>query len=264
MRSLVTFLLATALHASAAEPRRPHLQIINGSGKTVDSFWLKSDTGRVANGTITGRVANGTIAPGRETIITTTIGHRFAVGRRYDKSETIFTSEVPAKAVTELQKVPLYFSPSYQGKRGGAEFHPGAGWLKDNGRDPIRAKGVEFSGSADFEAEVNRMPNFALHELAHAYHNRVVAGSFNSPEITAAYDHARASGKYEKIERWHGNEKPNTFECAYAMTNPMEYFAENTEEYFLRNDCFPFTHEELKKHDPELFAALEKQWGIKP
>ena len=150
MRSLVAFLLTTALHASAAEPRRPHLQIINGSGQTVDSFWLKSDTERVANGTI---------APGKETIITTTLGHRFAFVGRDDKLETIVTSEVPvpAQAVTESQKVPLYFSPSYQGKRGRAEFHPGNGWLKDNGRDPNMVKGVEVSGIADFEAEVNRM-----------------------------------------------------------------------------------------------------------
>ena len=28
---------------------------------------------------------------------------------------------------------------------------------------------VEFSGVSDFEAEMKRMPNFALHELAHAY-----------------------------------------------------------------------------------------------
>ena len=171
---------------------------------------------------------------------------------------------VPAKAVAELQKVPLYFSPSYKGKHGGAEFHPDGGWLKDNGRDPIMTKGVEFSGIADFEAEMNRMPNFALHELAHAYHNRVIVGSFDNAEIKAAYDHAKASGKYDKIERWHGNGKPNTFERAYAMTNPMEYFAENTEAYFSRNDFFPFTREELKRHDPEMFAVLEKLWGIKP
>ena len=169
---------------------------------------------------------------------------------------------VPAKAVVELQKVPLYFSPPYQGKRGGAEFHPDAGWLRDNGRDPVMAKGVEFSGVADFESEMNRMPNFALHELAHAYHNRVIAGSFDNAEIKTAYEHAKASGKYEKVERWHGNGRPNTFERAYAMTNPMEYFAENTEAFFGRNDFFPFTREQLKQTDPEMFALLAKLWGM--
>jgi hypothetical protein len=169
---------------------------------------------------------------------------------------------VPAKAVAELQKVPLYFTPPYPGKRGGAEFHPDAGWLRDNGRDPIMAKCVEFSGIANFEREMNRMPNFALHELAHAFHNRVMKGSFNNAEIKAAYDQAKASGKYDHIERWHGNGKPNTFERAYAMTNPMEYFAECSEAYFSRNDFFPFTRDELKLHDPEMFALLEKLWGV--
>ena len=167
---------------------------------------------------------------------------------------------VPGAAVVELQKVPLYFSPPYPGKRGGAEFHPDAGWLRDHGRDPIMAKGVEFSGIANFEQEMNRMPNFALHELAHAYHNRVVRGGFDNAEIKTAYEHAKASGKYDRVERWHGNGKPNTFERAYAMTNPMEYFAENSEAFFSRNDFFPFTREEMKEHDPEMFAVLERLW----
>ena len=168
---------------------------------------------------------------------------------------------VPAPAVAELQKVPLYFSPPYPGKRGGAEFHPDAGWLRENGRDPVMAKGVEFSGIADFEQEMKRMPNFALHELAHAYHYRVVRGGFDNAAIKAAYEHAKASGKYDKVERWHGNGAPNTFERAYAMTNPMEYFAENTEAFFSRNDFFPFTRDELKQTDPEMFELLERLWN---
>ena len=45
----------------------------------------------------------------------------------------------------------------------------------------------------------------------------------------AAYARAKESGKYDKVERHLGNGRPNTFEKAYAMTNPMEYFAETTE-----------------------------------
>ena len=40
----------------------------------------------------------------------------------------------------------------------------------------------------------------------------------------------------------------------------MEYFAESTEAYFSRNDFFPFTREELKKHDPAMFELLAKLW----
>ena len=51
---------------------RPRLQIINGSAQPVDIFWLKSETERVPNGSV---------APGANTVITTTLGHRFA-GRK--------------------------------------------------------------------------------------------------------------------------------------------------------------------------------------
>lgn len=172
--------------------------------------------------------------------------------------------DLPASAVVELKKVPLYFSPAYKPGRSGAEFHPDAGWLGANGRDPLMARGVEFSGVNDFEAEMRRMPNFALHELAHAYHYRVLANGFDNAEIKAAYDGAKASGSYERVERsfGEGNGRANTFERAYALTSPMEYFAEATEVYFARNDFFPFTRVDLKKHDPGMFTLLETLWGL--
>ncbi len=169
---------------------------------------------------------------------------------------------VPAPAVAEMKKVPLYFSPSYEKGRSGAEFHPDAGWLRNNGRDPVMAQAVEFSGVHDFEAEMRRMPNFALHELAHAYHFRSLPDGFGNAEIKAAYQRAKQAGLYDRVERTLGNGKPNTFERAYGITNPMEYFAETTEAYFSRNDFFPFTREELVRHDPEMHELLEKLWGV--
>ena len=168
---------------------------------------------------------------------------------------------VPAAAVAELKKVPLYISSEYPGTKPSAEYHPDADWLRENGRDPAMAKSVEFTNVRIFEQELNRMPNFALHELAHAYHDRVLPSGFANPEIKAAYEKAKAGGKYERVERWHGEGRPNTFERAYAMENPMEYFAETSEAFLSRNDFFPFTRDELKRHDPEMFALLEKLWG---
>lgn len=82
---------------------------------------------------------------------------------------------VPRAAVAELRKVPLWFSPEYPGVQPRAEYHPDAGWLRDNNRDPKMEKVVEFTNVRIFERETKRMPNFALHELAHAYHDRVLA-----------------------------------------------------------------------------------------
>jgi dipeptidyl-peptidase-4 len=67
-------------------PRRPQLQILNASNQAVDVFWLKSDSERVPNGSV---------APGKDTVISTTIGHKFAIVGRDDKTEATVTSRVP-------------------------------------------------------------------------------------------------------------------------------------------------------------------------
>ncbi len=172
------------------------------------------------------------------------------------------TRVVPMEGVSKLRQVPLYFNPEYPGIRPLAEYHPDADWLRKNARDPAMAKAVEFHNVRIFEAEANRMPNVTLHELAHGYHDRVVPKQFANAEIQAAFTHAKKSGKYNKVARHHGNGRPNTIEKAYAMTNPMEYFAETTEAYFTGNDFYPFTREELKTHDPDMFELLGKLWQV--
>ncbi len=167
---------------------------------------------------------------------------------------------VPAEAVAKLREVPIYFTLPPKGSRGTAEYHPEAKWLRENGRDPAMAKGVQVSDVASFEKETNRMPNFMLHELAHGFHDRVL--SFEQSDIIAVYEHAKAAKLYDRVERSNGNGKPNTFERAYAMTDHKEYFAETTEAFFSRNDFFPFTHAELEKHDPDMFAVLQRIWGV--
>ncbi len=170
---------------------------------------------------------------------------------------------VPSPAVAALQKVPLYFSPKYPNAGARAEYHPGADWLRDNGRDPAMAKGVEFTDTPDFEAETRRMPNFTLHELAHAYHDQILPQGFDNPEIKAAYAKAKASGKYEQVER-QDSEGRKRMDRAYALTNPQEFFAESTEAFFSHNDFFPYTRDELQQYDPETFELLKKLWNTSP
>ena len=83
---------------------------------------------------------------------------------------------------------------------------------------------------------------------------------WNTPaEIKAAYESAKSSGKYDRVLR-QDSQGRRTYDRAYAMSNPQEYFAESTEAYFSKNDFFPFDREELKQHDPEMFALLAKLW----
>jgi hypothetical protein len=167
---------------------------------------------------------------------------------------------VPAAALAELQKVPLWISPEYKGIEPRAEYHPAAVWLLLHKRNPAMAKAVEFTNVRIFERETRRMPNFAIHELAHAYHDRVLEKGFDNAEIKAAYQRAKSDGLYDRVEQRFGDGRTATVR-AYAMTNQQEYFAECTEAFFSTNDFFPFTRNELARHDPAMFELLKKLWG---
>jgi Mlc titration factor MtfA (ptsG expression regulator) len=123
------------------------------------------------------------------------------------------------------------------------------------------AKSVEFTNVRIFEAETRRMPNFVLHELAHAYHDRVLEGGFDHPALVAAYERARQGGRYDHVEQRFGDGRTATVR-AYAMTNPQEYFAETTEAFFTKNDFFPFTRDELREVDAGMFDLLSRLWGV--
>jgi hypothetical protein len=80
---------SASIRAADMPAVRPRLQIFNGTPDPLDVFWLKDSAERVSNGSI---------EPGRNLIITTTIGHRFAIVNRRDRSEAIVTSELPIQA----------------------------------------------------------------------------------------------------------------------------------------------------------------------
>ena len=73
------------MSVAAAEAPRPKLQIINGSDELVEILWL-SESGK--------RIPNGVVEPGKDNIITTTLGHRFAVVGKKSGTEFTLESEV--------------------------------------------------------------------------------------------------------------------------------------------------------------------------
>lgn len=83
-------LLAAERKSPAAKSSRPVLQVINGSRQNIEIFWLKSDTERISNGQV---------KPGKDSFITTTIGHRFAIVGEKDGFEVTATGAVPVQAV---------------------------------------------------------------------------------------------------------------------------------------------------------------------
>ena len=164
------------------------------------------------------------------------------------------TRVVPKRALAKLRQVPIWLEA--QGKAKAACFHPSRKWLEGHGYNPEKTQCVEIGSPKNFLNWSGHQPWMVLHELAHAYHNRFLPKGFGNPEIKAAYERARKRKTYEKCLRWDGRTVRH-----YAMTNPMEYFAELSEAYFGTNDFYPFVRAELMKHDPEAYKLLKKLWN---
>ena len=136
----------------------------------------------------------------------------------------------------------------------GMVFHPSAFWLRANGLDPSRAGGIEIVRAADYLAWRTEQPMMVLHELAHAWHHAV---GTDDEGLAAAFESARDEGRYERVRR----AGRAGLERAYAMNNPLEYFAELSEAYFGRNDFEPFDRAELASFDPAGLEAVARLWN---
>jgi hypothetical protein len=163
---------------------------------------------------------------------------------------------LPAATVARLQQVPIWLDKTH-GKLKPAQYHPSAGWLKENGYSVDLAKAVHIP-SAGHYAEVRHQrvqPWSILHELAHAYHDQVLG--FEHAEIKQAWEAFRDSHKYDKTLHIDGG-----FTRHYALNNQKEFFAEMTEAYFGVNDFYPFNRAELKQAEPELFEKMGRWWTV--
>ena len=87
-RFLILLVLPQAI-SFGEESLNASLQIINGTEKSVEIFWIKSDSERISNGSV---------EPGKNRSITTTLGHRFEVVSSIDQLTEVITSEVPNQA----------------------------------------------------------------------------------------------------------------------------------------------------------------------
>jgi len=165
---------------------------------------------------------------------------------------------VPEDKLKKLQAVTIVLDLTH-GKLGPMQYHPDAGWLKANGYSTDLAKCVHIPRAADLPTKrnINEQPWVILHELAHAYHDQVLG--FDEPRIKEAYEKYKKSGRGDKTLLFDGKRVRH-----YALTNPMEFFAEMTEAYFGVNDFFPFNRAELKESEPEIFALLRDIWESPP
>ncbi|HEY1170324.1 MAG TPA: metallopeptidase [Verrucomicrobiae bacterium] len=164
----------------------------------------------------------------------------------------------PTNQLAKLRAVPIWLDLTH-GKLGNMQYHPSSGWLRENGYSTNLAKCVHIPSAEGFTALRHHriQPWCVLHELAHAYHDRVLG--FEEPRIKTAWEKWRQKSEYETSLYIEGHPRRH-----YGLTNHKEFFAEMTESYFGMNDFFPFNRGELKTHEPEVFKLMEDIWGKLP
>jgi hypothetical protein len=163
---------------------------------------------------------------------------------------------LPEAAVRELRKVPIWMELDAPAPLCMA-YHPiGTDWLAFKQLNPDKQGAVDTGSAKRFLEWTQQQPWMVLHELAHAFHDRL-PGRFDNPDVLAAFEAARDQGLYEHVLRWSGRD-----ERAYALNNQMEYFAEITEAYFAHNDYFPFVRAELARYDPRGLKLMKSLWGV--
>jgi len=169
------------------------------------------------------------------------------------------TLRLPADPVAKMKEVPIYLDHNHP--LGNAHYHPDADWLEKHGYDPAMAKAVHFTRAASLihEASSPHGSSVALHELAHAYHERVLG--FDHPGIIAGYREFCDSRKFDKVANVSGHSRPH-----YGLTDHKEFFAEMTETYFVGNGYYPFNHFQLYQEHPASYEVIARMWGsiIKP
>jgi len=102
------------------------------------------------------------------------------------------------------------------------------------------ATGVDFRANL-----LDPQKPIILHELLHAYHDRMLPGGFNNPDVDAYYDRARG--------QW-----PNQ---AYMMSNKREFFAVTASVYlFGYIDRQPHSRENIRNKQPRYYQWLADQF----
>lgn len=166
------------------------------------------------------------------------------------------TRRVPEEPLKRLQSVRIWVEKD-EPHHPCMAYHPGAGWLKEHGMNPEKAHCVELANARHFLEWTLQQPWMVLHELSHAYHHQFLDDGFENARIRAAFDRARDSHGYDSVLTVDGQEKK-----AYALSNPMEYFAESSEAFFGTNDFYPFVRPELRRHDQGMEKLLKELWKM--
>lgn len=163
---------------------------------------------------------------------------------------------VPAPAVEKLRQIEIWVEvndPQFPCMC----YHPNERWLRAHGVNPDKTKHVELANGRNFISWTKQQPWMILHELAHGYHDRFIAGGYENGRISQGLQRSKDAGLYGEVDHIGGKKRDH-----YAATNPMEYFAESSESYFGKNDFYPFDRDELRTYDEPTLHLMERCWRV--
>jgi hypothetical protein len=183
-----------------------------------------------------------------------------AVERLKQKLATLLTL-VPKLAHAQLQSVTVYLmygsAATGGGEDSGAMYYPETAPDAYPDIDP-RWRNCLVIRSARNYVGLSELwsVKVILHELSHAWH--LTHWPKDQPDMYAAWQNATNLGLYQNVKDDIGRE----FSRAYALTNPLEYFAELSCMYFANCNYPPVNRRELKLYDPVGYTLIESFWGV--
>ncbi len=95
-----------------------------------------------------------------------------------------------------------------------------------------------------------------VHELAHAWH--VTHWPDQHLPIRKAWTNAVKMGLYKDVTDY----KHRTIASAYALKNPLEYFAELSTARFVGINYHPYDKKGLERYDPMGYRMVETLWSV--
>jgi hypothetical protein len=133
-----------------------------------------------------------------------------------------------------------------------------AAWSLSKRKHPLKANNVEIinmqSVTMEHQPGVKWERCIIPHELAHAVHYQI----FGAHNARIRLDYKKAVDRRLYDRSWDAYRRPVT--PTYARKNEFEYFAELSCAYFNRLQYYPFTREDLRKHDPDGYKLMVDVW----
>lgn len=161
--------------------------------------------------------------------------------------------QIPASLLEQLQAVAIWVESGVERGRV-ALFHRSGDWLIASDGNTDKAGSIEIVDAARFVAdERDGRSSVLLHQLAHAYHVRILGADHEG--ILNAFDQVQKRQMYDQVEHVSGRSG-----VAHAALDAFEYFAELSEAFLARNDYEPYDRAALKQHDPLGYDLVSRLW----